>query len=188
MDRAEVRDEEDAIQYLTALGWTYAPYTRLWESPRKNAAYYTFKDACNEEGIEFPKKALAMKAVVANGKRHWPTGAVRSQRKPDHGAYELLPVFALQQLAIHINPDSNPTSAVANGEYDPRNWELGIPDSSWFDSAMSHLIKWAQGDTSEDHLRAAMWNVTCAVDTRERIKLGLLPKTLHDMPQPLKGE
>ena len=175
----------EAMAKLTDLGWQVSA-AHEWHFDGDNV-YYTLEEACAEEGYYLEEEEPEqLKLRLDGGLRKWSTGAVRSAKKPDHGDYELLPVFAMQQLAIHMSP-TQPTSAVSAHDYPARNWELGIPDSSWFDSTMSHLMKWAQGDGSEDHLRAAMWNIVCMVDQRERIKLGLLPDTLHDMPRPLQG-
>lgn len=40
-----------------------------------------------------------------------------------------------------------------------RNWEQGMPHTRYYDSAVRHLGQWLEGDTDEDHLGHAMWNV-----------------------------
>jgi len=71
--------------------------------------------------------------------------------------------------------------------FPPRNWERGMPISEYAKSACRHLAQWRMGLTNEDHLAALAFNVMCAIDHEERIKLGLLPKELDDMPRNEKG-
>lgn len=50
-------------------------------------------------------------------------------------------------------------------KYGERNWEKGIPLSSYMDSALRHFFKVLRGDKDENHKRAFVWNVLCAIDT-----------------------
>lgn len=44
------------------------------------------------------------------------------------------------------------------GEY---NWQKGIPESSYIDSAMRHYMKYRAGMEDERHDRAFVWNILC---------------------------
>ncbi len=43
--------------------------------------------------------------------------------------------------------------------YGENNWVTGQPFSVLYDSAQSHMLEFWEGDTSEDHLAAAAWNI-----------------------------
>lgn len=44
------------------------------------------------------------------------------------------------------------------GEY---NWQKGIPESSYIDSAVRHYLKFRAGMEDERHDRAFVWNILC---------------------------
>lgn len=44
-------------------------------------------------------------------------------------------------------------------KYAERNWEAGIPCHCYIDSAIRHLIKWADNWDDEPHDRAVVWNL-----------------------------
>lgn len=48
-------------------------------------------------------------------------------------------------------------------KYGERNWEKGIPLHSFIDSAIRHLLKHICGWRDEPHLRACLWNISCAL-------------------------
>lgn len=54
--------------------------------------------------------------------------------------------------------------AAKYGEY---NWQKGIPESSYIDSAVRHYLKWLRGDDDERHDRAFVWNILCLIWTHE---------------------
>ena len=66
--------------------------------------------------------------------------------------------------------------------YNPRNWELGIPMSRCLASLCRHVMKFKQGDRTEDHLSAIMFNAMAIIHYEEMIKRGVLPKELNDLP------
>ena len=92
-------------------------------------------------------------------RREFPTGAVWDMHG-GKGRCDLLPAAAILRLAKHYE----------NGcqKYGDRNWEKGIPISSFIDSAIRHLMKCLDGQTDEDHLIAAAWNCMCAMWTEEK--------------------
>ncbi len=71
------------------------------------------------------------------------SGAIRDS-KQGKGRCDLLPASALLRLARHYE-----SGAVKYGD---RNWEKGIPISSFVDSGMRHLLKYMAGWEDEDHL------------------------------------
>jgi len=89
--------------------------------------------------------------IKDSGKREdFPTGAVRDteEGKP---RYDLISVLALTRLAHHLRKGAE--------KYTARNWEKGMDYSRLYSSALRHLIQWASGDRSEDHLAAVLFNV-----------------------------
>jgi len=115
--------------------------------------------------------------IKDSGKRQeFETGAVRDTQE-NKGRFDLLPMFALMDLAKHFQAGCQ--------KYGDRNWEKGIPISRFVDSGMRHLTEFTVGMRDENHLIAAIWNLFCAYDTKQRIERGLLPESLDDLPYPL---
>ena len=54
-------------------------------------------------------------------------------------------------------------------KYGERNWEKGIPEHCYIDSAIRHYLKWLDGMTDEPHDRAVIWNLICLWWTHENI-------------------
>ncbi|KKN00975.1 hypothetical protein LCGC14_1132360 [marine sediment metagenome] len=106
------------------------------------------------------------------------TGAKRDH-KGGKGHFHCLPPLAMRKLAEHFEK-----GAEAHGD---RNWEKGMPiASSYIDSGLRHLFAELAGEglfDKEDHLISAFWNIACAVETRERIRRGVLPESLDDTPR-----
>lgn len=115
-----------------------------------------------------------------SGKREaFVTGAEREPVPVEKGRYDLIPDVALHRLAVHY--------ARGAAKYAPRNWEKGLALGRYLDAARRHLGQFAMGDTSEDHLAAAAWNVFAMIWTTEKIKAGELPPWLNDLPEHNKG-
>ena len=83
------------------------------------------------------------------------SGAVRDC-KIGVGRMDLLPVTAIIELSKHCE-----AGALKYGE---RNVDKGIPQHSLVDSGLRHLCKYLRGDTDENHLVAAAWNVMWALE------------------------
>lgn len=83
------------------------------------------------------------------------TGAVRDMGE-GKGRMDLLPMSGIIELSKHCED-----GAVKYGEH---NVDKGIPQSSLCSSAMRHLVKYMRGDTDENHLRAAAWNIMWALN------------------------
>lgn len=119
------------------------------------------------------------KPLKDSGKRRvFETGAVRDVTS-NKGCFHLLPPYAIYRWARHMEK--------GNVKYGPRNWEHGIPLSSLWDSGSRHWFEVLMGLTDEDHATAALWNIGGYIELKHRIDLGLLPKSLDDMPYTYTG-
>ena len=54
-------------------------------------------------------------------------------------------------------------------KYGERNWEKGIPEHCYIDSAVRHYLKWRDGWTDEPHDRAVLWNLICLWWTHDNL-------------------
>ena len=54
-------------------------------------------------------------------------------------------------------------------KYGERNWEKGLPENCYIDSAVRHYLKWRAGHTDEPHYIACLWNLICLWWTHENI-------------------
>ena len=101
------------------------------------------------------------------------TGAVRdtatNKPRPD-----LISPFAMERLGEWLRAGAE--------KYDERNWEAGIPVSRCVASLYRHLLKYQQGDTSEDHMAAIMCNAMFIMHTEDMMDRSVLPIDLDDMP------
>lgn len=114
--------------------------------------------------------------VKDSGERQsFATGSVRDTQV-GKGRYDLIPPISLKRLAQHYENGAR--------KYGDRNWELGQPLSRYLNSALRHLQNILAGDTSEDHLAAAAWNVFAIIHTQEMCLKGHLPAALDDLPRP----
>jgi hypothetical protein len=101
------------------------------------------------------------------------TGSIR-EIVPGKGRYDLISPRAIKRLAIRLEQGAE--------KYSDRNWEKGIPLSSFLNSAFRHLYQFLDGDTTEDHLAAVLWNIHSLIHTEEMIAEGKLPTNLNDLP------
>ena len=91
-------------------------------------------------------------------RREFDTGAVRDMQA-GKGRMDLVPPLALLRLGRHFE-----AGCIKYGDH---NWRRGIPINSFIDSALRHTLKYMAGETDEDHLVAAAWNLMCAMETEE---------------------
>jgi hypothetical protein len=127
---------------------------------------------------EKTKRGDGAKQLPDSGVREdFETGAVR-EIVPGKGRYDLISPRAMHRLALRLEQ-----GAV---KYSDRNWEKGIPLSSFLNSAFRHLYQFLDGDKTEDHLAAALWNIHSLIHTEEMIAEGQLPASLNDLPD--RGE
>ena len=100
-----------------------------------------------------------MEVKDSGQRRTFETGAVRDMAE-GKGRCDLLPACALLRLSKHYEAGAK--------KYKDRNWEIGIPISVMVDSGMRHLLKYLDGQTDEDHLAAAAWNILGAMWMEEK--------------------
>jgi len=110
------------------------------------------------KAMENFQRVYGIKIKDSGHRREFETGAVRDMAE-GKGRYDLLPWEAIHELALHCE-----RGAIKYGE---RNAELGIPMSSFLDSAFRHLSKYMQGADDEQHLTAALWNIAFAIQTEK---------------------
>lgn len=55
-------------------------------------------------------------------------------------------------------------------KYGENNWQKGLPQWCYLDSAIRHYLKHIRGDKDEPHDRAFVWNVMCLIWTIRNIK------------------
>lgn len=114
-------------------------------------------EECKDKEFKMSEKDYTIKD---SGERTvFDSGAKRDCHK-GKGRFDLLPMCTLMRLAKHFEAGAD--------KYDARNWEKGIPSSRFLDSAFRHLVKYADGWTDEDHLIAAIWNLSCLAWNEEK--------------------
>jgi hypothetical protein len=106
------------------------------------------------------------------------TGAVRDA-SAGKGHFHSIPPSALRRIAKRFEDGAE--------KYSKDNWMKGIPLSHYQDSLMRHTLAWAEGDATEDHLGAILWNAACADWTEQQASAGRLPKEMIDLPYRTKG-
>ena len=119
------------------------------------------------------KNNSAPSKLPDSGKRtEFDTGAIRDAAV-GKGHPSSIPPEAIRRLAVHFENGSI--------KYSKSNWMRGIPLSRFSDAMMRHLLAAIEGDESEDHLAACLWNASCWMWTETQIKKGRLPKELDDL-------
>lgn len=106
-------------------------------------------------------------------RKEFGTGAVRDASE-GKGHFHSIPPIALRKLAKRYEDGAR--------KYSKNNWMKGIALSHYQDSLTRHVLAWAEGDQTEDHAGAILWNAAAMVWTDEEIKGGRLPKELDDLP------
>jgi len=100
------------------------------------------------------------------------TGAVRDASE-GKGNPSLIPIDALRAVARRFEDGAT--------KYGRDNWQQGIPLSRYVDSLYRHLWQFMEGDDSEDHSGAIIWNAMCLTQTKKWVDEGKLPKELNDL-------
>ena len=104
--------------------------------------------------------------------RDFTTGAKRDG-DIGRGRPSLIPPIALRSLAKRFEDGGK--------LYGDNNWRKGFPLTRLYDSMFRHLLALADGDTSEDHAGAILWNASAWLWTKDQIKRGNLPIELDDI-------
>jgi hypothetical protein len=109
------------------------------------------------------------------------TGAVRDAAE-DKPRPDLCSPFAEERRGAWL--------ALGARKYSERNWERGMPLSRFAASLRRHMMKFQQGDASEDHLAAICFNAEGIMHGQEMIRRGLWPAEFDDLPnyQPKQHE
>lgn len=102
------------------------------------------------------------------------TGAVREKRT-GKGRFDLIPPCVMLRLAKYYE-------STVTEEHPAHNWENGFPTHELLDSAFRHLYKYMDGQTSEDHLCASVWNIFACMFMEDK-----LPE-MQDIPSRLNNE
>jgi len=91
-----------------------------------------------------------IRAAESVDRQEFGTGAVRSS-DANQTRYDLISHIGLRRLA----------EAYAEGaeKYDDNNWLKGFPASDVMNHCLRHVYLWLSGDTTEDHLSHAAWNL-----------------------------
>lgn len=111
---------------------------------------------CNDYIHEEATGTVYDSIILDSGnRREFENGFVRDMGE-GKGRCDLMPMSALLDLAKHCE-----AGAIKYGE---RNIDKGAPQSCLIDSALRHLFKYLRGDTDENHLRAAFWNIGWALN------------------------
>lgn len=111
-------------------------------------------------------------------RRDFSTGAVRDGQT-GKGRYELLPYHGIHAIALQMERGA--------AKYSARNWEKGMPLSVFLNSAQHHIAKLQAGFDDEPHLDAALWNLACLAEGQARVKNGLWPAEMDDLPRTYAG-
>lgn len=100
-----------------------------------------------------------MSEIKDSGEReNFQSGAVRDMHD-GKGDMLSLPWEAVLRLSKHYENGAK--------KYGRWNYQKGVPISSFIDSAMRHLAKYAAGWDDEDHLAAAAFNILGAMEMEE---------------------
>lgn len=132
-----------------------------------NTDFRNCSEACRIKG----EKNMSIKLETGK-EREYGTGA-KKQHAEGKGMPVLFPGDAYLEVCKHFED-----GAV---HYGGRNWEKGIPLSSYIDSLERHIAQEKMGLTDESHDRAIAWNAICYLATKLRIKAGILPQELNDL-------
>lgn len=127
------------------------------------------------------RKAVPYKNALKDSgeRRKFSSGAVRDMAA-GKGRFDLLPLYGMLLPALQMERGAL--------KYGDRNWEKGMPLSAFVGSAFRHLLKAMVGFDDEPHLDAALWNLMCLAEGRERIRRGLWSKDFDDLPKTYAGQ
>lgn len=112
----------------------------------------------------------------------WELAKAMQARNEPMDRLDLVPVEPLLRLAAVYGRGGTKYDAAPTRENpDPLgNWRKGIPLSRTISSLQRHVMLWALGDETEDHLAQAVWNCFTLMWTQEEVRAGRLPAELGD--------
>lgn len=96
--------------------------------------------------------------------KEFETGALREESKQE---YLDGPLWALKRIGTITYEGMN--------RYGKRNWRKGMPINETFNHVMNHLLKWSEGDRTEDHLAKICWGIMVLM-IEEDIKAGIIER------------
>lgn len=99
------------------------------------------------------------------------TGAIREVKKGKGNPTTMLCGFPHILTELHKHMD-NPLG---------RNWEKGMPMSSFVNGAFRHFLEEVSGNGDDKSLVSCIWNLMCYAETKHRIQNGTLPAELDDV-------
>ena len=118
-------------------------------------------------------KGFAKNDLPDSGERsEFQTGAVRDASY-GKGIPSAIPPRALIKLAKRFEDGA--------AKYKRDNWKQGIPISRYVDSLYRHLWAFMEGDETEDHLGAVIWNAVCLSETVDMVANDEIPYELYDI-------
>jgi hypothetical protein len=102
--------------------------------------------------------------MTREGHEQFSTGAVRSNGVAGDGSgfparFDLISPVGLRRLAETYGEGSQ--------KYGDHNWTKGIPASNLINHCLAHINQFLAGDTSEDHLAHASWNLFALMHFQE---------------------
>lgn len=157
---------------------TLSDGTVVWEC-EVDAVHAALTEAAEEEAWEAAARpARAARAEQQAAGKLADSGAREacggSTREPEgaRGRFDLVPLELVRTVAVHLTKGAE--------KYAPNAWRSGMPYSRCISSALRHLLQFAAGQTDEDHLAAAICNLTFIATYREDIAAGRLPASLDD--------
>ena len=112
-------------------------------------------------------------STICDAREQFATGAMRDKAE-DKPRPELVSPFAIERLAYWLRDGAR--------KYNDRNWEAGMPTERTMASLLRHIMKYMQGDRTEDNLAAIMCNAMFLLDVDEKVKRGILPESLLNLP------
>ena len=101
------------------------------------------------------------------------TGAQRDV-STGKGRYDLLPSMCVARVAKLYERGAT--------HYGANNWTKGIPSTRFMESLLRHAFQYLEGDRSEDHLAAVVFNSWGIMFNEVMVERGQRDAALHDMP------
>lgn len=100
----------------------------------------------------------------SGARQEFETGAKRDTQD-DKPRPSLVSPFAIERIAWVYTRGAK--------KYGDHNWQKGMPYSRYLDSAERHLLAFKKGETDEDHLAQACWNLMSILHHQEAGPEGL---------------